>query len=112
MLGIARRLLRRPRLLIIDELSLGLAPVAIDRVLTAVSEVRREFAVTFLLMEESLSRLLGWVDRAYVLNCGVRIAEGTVETLAQNDAVASAYLGDIGSMVLNNRGVSGPDKRP
>ncbi len=108
MLGIARRLLRRPRVLIIDELSLGLAPVAIDSVLKAVREVRQEFGVTFLLIEESLHRLFGWVDRAYVMNRGINIGEGTIEFLAKTDAVASAYLGDIGSMVLLNRAAIEP----
>ena len=108
MLGIARRLLRRPRLLIIDELSLGLAPVAIDSVLQAISEVRREFHVTFLLIEESLHHLVGRVDRAYAMNRGINIGEGTVEFLAQTDAVVSAYLGDIGSMALRNRGPKEP----
>jgi branched-chain amino acid transport system ATP-binding protein len=102
MLGIARRLLRRPRLLIIDEPSLGLAPIAIDAMLRAVTEARREFAVTVLLIEEAPSRLSSWVDRAYVLNRGVIIGEGAIEILVRTEAVALAYLGEIGGKVLDN----------
>lgn len=94
MLGIARRLLRRPRLLIVDEPSLGLDPNYAKAVFTALADIRRDFGVTVLVVEEIIARLAGWVDRGYVLHLGENVAEGTIESLAASHAVRVAYAGN------------------
>lgn len=106
MLGVARRLMRligipgkraiqEPRLLIIDEPSLGLAPEFTQRVLATVSRIRRDHGVSIVLIEEGPSRLMGWVDRACVLNRGVIIAEGSLLELSQNAIVNEALGGGV-----------------
>lgn len=75
MLGIARKLLRKPRLLIVDEPALGLSPIAIDAVFRALAQVRRESGTSVLVTEEVVSQLSGRVDRVYVLNLGVMEGE-------------------------------------
>jgi len=97
MLGIARRLLQRPRILIVDEPSLGLAPKAIDNTFKALSKVRQDFGVSVLLVEEAIARLSGRVDRAYVLHLGTVVAEGEMDQLIGSSAVADAFMGEVGA---------------
>lgn len=95
MLGVARKLLRQPRLIIVDEPSLGLAPVAIDAVFRALSKVREESGTSVLVVEEGLGRLDVLVDRAYVLHLGAVVAEGVIDELTRSPAIASAFTGEI-----------------
>lgn len=95
MLGIARKLLRNPKVLVIDEPSLGLAPVAIDRVYKALEEVRQSFGTGVLLIEEPLVRLDRRVDRAYVMHAGRVVAEGLTSELVGSASVAQAFAGEV-----------------
>ncbi|HEY3587823.1 MAG TPA: ATP-binding cassette domain-containing protein, partial [Myxococcaceae bacterium] len=92
MLAIARGLLARPRLLLLDEPSLGLAPQMVDEVFRAIEEIHQE-GTTILLVEQNALRALAIADRAYVLETGQVQLTGTGDELLHNPAVRRAYLG-------------------
>ena len=92
MLAIARGLLARPRLLLLDEPSLGLAPQMVDEVFAAIAEIHHE-GTTILLVEQNALRALEIADRAYVLETGQIRLTGTGDDLLHNPAVRRAYLG-------------------
>ena len=92
MLAIARGLLARPRLLLLDEPSLGLAPQMVDEVFAAIEEIHRE-GTTILLVEQNALRALEIADRAYVLETGQIKLSGSGDDLLHNPAVRRAYLG-------------------
>jgi branched-chain amino acid transport system ATP-binding protein len=91
-LAIARALLSRPRLLLLDEPSLGLAPLVVDRVFEVLAELREQ-GVTVLLVEQNASRAVALADRSYVLRTGVVAASGPREQLLETVDFAEAYLG-------------------
>jgi branched-chain amino acid transport system ATP-binding protein len=91
-LAIARALLAEPRLLLLDEPSLGLAPLLVDRVFEAVDEIRRE-GVTVLLVEQNATRTVELADRTYVLRSGRIAMSGTRAELMQSGRLDAAYLG-------------------
>ena len=90
MLAIAQALLRRPKLLMLDEPSLGLAPILVDQVLDTVQSLRRS-GLTVLLVEQMVERALEIVDHAYVLRNGRVIGDGTPAELKASGLVQSAY---------------------
>ena len=92
MLAIARALLAEPRLLLLDEPSLGLAPLVVARVFETLAELRRQ-GMTMLLVEQNALRGLRLADRAYVMELGKLVMSGTGETLLHDERVARAYLG-------------------
>jgi branched-chain amino acid transport system ATP-binding protein len=92
MLAIGRALMSRPRLLLLDEPSMGLAPVLVDQILDAVVALRRD-GVTVLLVEQNASAALAIADRAYVLETGRIARAGTGQALLHDPAVREAYLG-------------------
>ena len=92
MLAISRALLARPRLLLIDEPSLGLAPLVVDEVYRAVAGLREE-GVTILLVEQSATRALQFADRIYVLNTGSIVMSGTSDELREATDFEDAYFG-------------------
>ena len=92
MLAIGRALLARPRLLLIDEPSLGLAPLVVDEVYRAVGELR-EGGVTVLLVEQSATRALQFADRIYVLNTGAIVMSGSSDELRNAADFEDAYFG-------------------
>jgi branched-chain amino acid transport system ATP-binding protein len=92
MLAIARGLIAKPRLLLIDEASLGLAPVTVKQVLEIVREIRRR-GTTVLLVEQNAAVALSLADRGYVLETGEMALEGTAGQLAADVRVSHAYLG-------------------
>jgi ABC-type branched-subunit amino acid transport system ATPase component len=92
MLAIARGLLAKPRLLLLDEPSLGLAPQMVDTVFKAIEEIHKE-GTTILLVEQNALRALAIADRAYVLETGQILLTGTGDDLLHNPAVRRAYLG-------------------
>ena len=92
MLAIARGLLGKPRLLLLDEPSLGLAPQMVDEVFAAIEEIHRD-GTTILLVEQNALRALAIADRAYVLETGRVILTGSGDDLLHNPAVRRAYLG-------------------
>jgi branched-chain amino acid transport system ATP-binding protein len=92
-LAIARALLARPRLLLLDEPTLGLAPLIVDRVFETLQELKEE-GVTILLVEQNAARTIEIADRTYVLRSGGRVAfHGTAEQLAELGDFETAYIG-------------------
>jgi branched-chain amino acid transport system ATP-binding protein len=92
MLAIAMALLSRPRLLVLDEPSLGLAPLVVDQLYQAVAELRRD-GLTILLVEQQVFLALELADRAYVLETGRIRQEGPGRALLADARVRDAYLG-------------------
>ncbi len=92
MLAIGRALMARPRLLTLDEPSVGLAPNLAQQVLEAITRIR-ETGVTVLIVEQNAAQALAISDRAYVIESGSIVLEGTGAELADDDRVRSAYLG-------------------
>jgi len=92
MLAIARALLARPRLLLLDEPSLGLAPLIVKRVFDTLADLRRQ-GVTMLLVEQNALRALRLADRAYVMELGKLVIRGTGQELLRDEGVARTYLG-------------------
>jgi branched-chain amino acid transport system ATP-binding protein len=92
MLAVGRGLMLKPRLLMLDEPSLGLAPVITDITFEKIGEIHK-MGTAILLVEQNVSRALSLVARAYVLESGNVIMHGTSEELANNKQVQAAYLG-------------------
>jgi branched-chain amino acid transport system ATP-binding protein len=92
MLAIARALLARPRLLLLDEPSLGLAPLIVKRVFDTLADLRRQ-GVTMLLVEQNALRALRLADHAYVMELGRIAMRGSGSDLLRDDGVARTYLG-------------------
>jgi len=92
-LAIARALLSRPKLLLLDEPTLGLAPLLVDQVFEILQELRNE-GVTILLVEQNAARTIEVADRSYVMRSGGRIAfHGTAQELATMGDFEAAYIG-------------------
>jgi branched-chain amino acid transport system ATP-binding protein len=91
-LAIARALLAQPRLLLLDEPSLGLAPQLVDRVFETVREIAQD-GVTVLLVEQNVARTIALADRTYVMRTGRIALSGTRAELEQQDRLDAAYLG-------------------
>jgi branched-chain amino acid transport system ATP-binding protein len=92
MLAIGRALVARPRVLLLDEPSLGLAPMIVDEVFDIVRGLAAE-NVTVLIVEQMATRALALADRAYILETGKIVAEGPAAALADDPEVRAAYLG-------------------
>jgi branched-chain amino acid transport system ATP-binding protein len=92
MLAMARALMSRPKVLLLDEPSLGLAPLLVDRIFTVIEQLRQG-GVTILLVEQNAFQALRIADRAYVLETGLIKLQGPAHELATNDEVKRAYLG-------------------
>lgn len=92
MLAIARGLMSRPKLLMVDEMSLGLAPILVNRVLDVLTEISKR-GVTVLMVEQKVEKALEMADRAYVLQTGRVVLSGTGEELLGHPDVKKAYLG-------------------
>ena len=93
MLAIARALMMRPRLLLLDEPSLGLAPTVLRSIFQIIATINKEEGVTILLVEQNAKTALRVADRAYVLEVGEIAVSGSGADLAQNEAVRRSYLG-------------------
>ena len=92
MLAIARALMSAPRLLLLDEPSLGLAPTMVETVFRVIAEIRRE-GMTVLMVEQNAALALRMADRAYVMESGRIALEGAARDLLDNPDVRRAYLG-------------------
>jgi branched-chain amino acid transport system ATP-binding protein len=93
MLAVARALMLRPRLLLLDEPSLGLAPLVVREILRIVRTINREERVSVLLVEQNAAVALGLADHAYLMETGRVVMSGPAAQLRQNDAIRRAYLG-------------------
>ena len=92
MLAIGRALMARPRLLLMDEPSLGLAPLIVNRIFAVIARLKAE-GVTILLVEQNARKALAVADRAYILETGRISFGGTAAELRSDSALVSAYLG-------------------
>ncbi len=92
MLAVARGLMARPKLLLLDEPSLGLAPLIVQNLFGTIREIRA-LGTTILLVEQNANMALSVADRGYVLETGSLTVEGTPQDLLDNEEVRAAYLG-------------------
>ncbi|HKM37174.1 MAG TPA: ABC transporter ATP-binding protein [Thiopseudomonas sp.] len=92
MLAMGRALMSRPRLLLLDEPSMGLAPLIIEEIFEIIRELKDE-GMTIFLVEQNASQALALADRGYVLETGDVVLQGTGKELLSNDKVREAYLG-------------------
>jgi branched-chain amino acid transport system ATP-binding protein len=92
MLAVARALMARPKLLLLDEPSMGLAPVLVDLIFETIARIREQ-GTTVLLVEQNALAALRVADRAYVLESGSLKLSGAASDLARDPEVVSAYLG-------------------
>ena len=92
MLAVARALMSRPKILMLDEPSLGLAPLIVQQIFDIIKEINKT-GVTVLLIEQNANMALKVADIAYVLETGAIVVSGTGEEVAKNEAVREAYLG-------------------
>ena len=92
MLAVARGLMAKPKLLMLDEPTMGIAPLVVEEILRNIQEIR-ETGVTIILVEQNISHILDTADRAFVLEQGKLVLEGDTHTLLNNGRVREAYLG-------------------
>jgi branched-chain amino acid transport system ATP-binding protein len=93
MLAMGRALMSRPRVLLLDEPSMGLAPIMVDKIFEVVKEVHGQ-GVTVLLVEQNASRALQIADRAYVMESGLVTMSGDAREMLSDPKVRAAYLGE------------------
>jgi branched-chain amino acid transport system ATP-binding protein len=93
MLAVSRALMSRPRLLLLDEPSLGLAPIIIQDLFAKFDELNEQEGVTMFVVEQNANLALGIADRAYVLEAGTIVLTGSADDLRADDSVRRAYLG-------------------
>ena len=93
MLAMGRALMARPKLLLLDEPSMGLSPIMVDKVFEVISDIHRQ-GTTVLLVEQNASRALGLADRGYVMDSGEITMAGPAAELLQDPRVRAAYLGE------------------
>jgi branched-chain amino acid transport system ATP-binding protein len=93
MVAIGRGLACAPKLLMLDEPSMGLAPAVADTIFERISQIHREDGVTILLVEQRVAEALELSDHGYVLETGHMVLDGTYETLLADDRVRRSYLG-------------------
>ena len=93
MLALGRALMSRPRLLLLDEPSLGLAPLIVREIFRIVRTINREEHVSVLLVEQNAALALDLADHAYLLETGRVVMAGPSAVVRQDDAVRRAYLG-------------------
>ena len=93
MLAIARGLASSPKLVMLDEPSMGLAPAAADEIFERIVSIHESSGLTVLLVEQRVAEALHFADRGYVLEAGRMVLEGTHDELKSNDRIRQAYLG-------------------
>jgi branched-chain amino acid transport system ATP-binding protein len=92
MLAIGRALMARPRILLLDEPSLGLAPLIVGRIVEVIRRLHNEWGITVLLVEQNVHAALGLADRAYVMENGRIVTQGTAAALQADPRMRDAYL--------------------
>ena len=93
MLAMGRALMSRPRVLLLDEPSMGMSPIMVDKIFEVVKDVYAQ-GVTILLVEQNASRALGIADRGYVMESGVVTMSGDAKQMLNDPKVRAAYLGE------------------
>jgi branched-chain amino acid transport system ATP-binding protein len=93
MLAMGRALMSRPELLLLDEPSMGLSPLMVDKIFEVIAQLRTQ-GMTILLVEQNASRALALADRAYVMETGLITLSGPAQDLMHDPAVRQAYLGE------------------
>jgi len=94
MLAIGRAMMCRPKLMLLDEPSLGLSPILVQQIFSIIQEINR-LGVTILLVEQNALQALKVAHRGYVLQTGTIILADSADNLAANEQVRQAYLGEI-----------------
>ena len=92
MLAMGRSLMAKPRLLLLDEPSMGLAPILVDEIFSVIRQINQA-GTTILLVEQNAYKALGIAARAYILETGKIVKSGPAQELMKDDAVKAAYLG-------------------
>ena len=90
--ALARAIVHEPRLLLLDEPSMGLAPIVVEQILEILARLKDE-GITVLLVEQNARAALSIADRGYVMETGEIVRDGTARELAEDPAVKAAYLG-------------------
>jgi branched-chain amino acid transport system ATP-binding protein len=93
MLALGRGLMSEPKILLLDEPSLGLAPMIVTKIFEVIHEINKEKGITILLSEQNVYKALGLSNRAYILEIGKVVLDGDSEEILNNDMVKKAYLG-------------------
>jgi branched-chain amino acid transport system ATP-binding protein len=93
MLAIARALMSAPRLLLVDEPSVGLSPLLVQTTITKIKELKERYGLTVLMAEQNFHQAIRIADRGYLIVHGEIVFSGSVEALQQNDQVRNYYLG-------------------
>lgn len=93
MLAIGRALMNRPEMLILDEPSMGIAPIIVKEIFNIIQEINKS-GTTILLVEQNANMALSIADRAYVLETGKIVIQGDAKELLSDDSIRSAYLGE------------------
>jgi branched-chain amino acid transport system ATP-binding protein len=93
MLAIGRALVSRPKLLLLDEPSLGLAPLVIEQIFSAIDQLRRKLGLTVVLVEQNAMSALEIADIGVIINLGEVVASGKASELIDDPALRAAYLG-------------------
>ena len=93
MLAMARALMARPRLLLLDEPSMGLSPILVDEIFSIITQINKESGTAILLVEQNAFKALAAANRAYILETGTISLSGNAAELMKNDNVKKAYLG-------------------
>jgi branched-chain amino acid transport system ATP-binding protein len=94
MLAIGRALMARPRMLLLDEPSLGIGPILVKAIFATITEINKELGMTILLVEQNAHQALKIADYGYVLETGHITLEGRASDIAKNEQVRKAYLGE------------------
>ncbi len=93
MLAMARGLMSQPKLLLLDEPSMGLSPIMVDKIFEVIEDVHKQ-GVTMMLVEQNASRALSIADRGYVMESGILTMSGDARTMLDDPRVRAAYLGE------------------
>jgi branched-chain amino acid transport system ATP-binding protein len=93
MLALGRAMMARPKLLLLDEPSLGLAPIVVNEIFEALERMKRQDDLSVLVVEQNANLVLAHAARAYVLEVGTVVVEGTSDELRANESVRKSYLG-------------------
>ena len=111
MLAIGRALMARPRLILMDEPSMGLSPLLVQEVFGIIRRINQELGVTILLVEQNARMALSVASHGYVMEQGKVVLDGTAESLAQNEDVKEFYLGGHGADRKSFKGLKSYKRR-